>query len=214
MADQGAPAQPTADGPARARVAALLERLTRINLQVVVVSPPDATRIAARDHARTAATIAGRAHLLDESTAAARETALRAFAQSGFSGTWAATETSASVANARDRAAAAAAFEEAATAAVVEDLVDDETLGVLRSTTNELADLTGVPSPGALSSFTSPPARGSRSAIQVTLVSLYVVAVIVGLGAGLPPGGVALLAILIAVVVGVAWRRRRPESIN
>lgn len=212
MAGKGAPSQSTADESARDRVAALLERLTRINLQVVVVSPPVSTRAAARDRARTAAIAAGRGELLDEATAAASEGALRAFAQSGFSGTWAATETSASVANARDRAAAATAFEEAATAAVVEDLVDEETLGVLRSTSNELADLTGVPSPGALSSFTAPSATGSRSGIQKTGIALFAILVVVGLVAGAPPLAVALVAVVVAIAVGFMWRRGRPES--
>ena len=131
MTDPGAAA-------ARARVATLLERLTRVDLQVIVVAPPDATRLAARDRARAAAIAAGRTVLLDEATAGARETTLRAFARAGFSGTWAATDRSASVATASDRVAAAAAFEEAAMAAVVEDLVDDDTLEVLRGSSDEL----------------------------------------------------------------------------
>ena len=35
---------PTNDAAARARVAALLDRLARVNLNVVVVGPPDAER--------------------------------------------------------------------------------------------------------------------------------------------------------------------------
>ena len=50
----------------------------------------------------------------------------------------------ASVATASDRVAAATAFEEAATAAVVEDLVDDDTLEVLRATSERLCPFFGA----------------------------------------------------------------------
>ena len=127
---------------ARERVRAVLDGVTRINLGVVVVAPPDATRMAARDVARAAASVAGRGPLLGEALAATREVVLDSFARSGFSGTWAATEMSMSVAGPADRMAAAAAFEEATMAAVVEDLdVDEETLDVLRSTSLELTGL-------------------------------------------------------------------------
>ena len=123
-------------GPGRgrgtSRVAALFEDAARVNLGVVVVAPPDATRESARDAATTAATVAGRGALLREATAAAREIVLKAFANAGFSGTWAVTEMSMSVATAADRVAAVAAFEEATVAAVAEDLVDADTLDVLR----------------------------------------------------------------------------------
>ncbi len=111
-----------AESAARARVDDLLERMSRVDLQVVVVAPPDAQRVAARDRARAAAKVAGRTILFDEAVTAARETTLRAFARGGFSGTWAANDWSISIATASDRVAAAAAFEEAAMAAVVEDL--------------------------------------------------------------------------------------------
>jgi hypothetical protein len=161
---------------ARERVAALLERLRRINLQVVVVAPPDATRLAARDRARAAAFAAGRAELFDEAAAAARDGVLRAFASGGFSGTWAVTDWSISVANADDRAAAAAAFEEAAMAAVVEDLVDEDTLEDLLATTSELERSTGMPSPGALSALTGRLTGGANGPRSVVLLVLLVLA--------------------------------------
>ncbi len=85
---------------------------------------------------------------------------MRSFARAGFSGTWAFTDMAMSVARAGDRVAAAAALEEAVTAAVVEDLVDAETLDVLRSTSDELGDLKGVPPPGSIAAFGTP-ATGS-----------------------------------------------------
>lgn len=196
---------------ARARVETLLERLTRVDLQVVVVAPPDATRLAARDGARAAANAAGRNVLLDEATAAARETTLRSFARAGFSGTWAATDMSASVATASDRVAAAAAFEEAAMAAVVEDLVDDDTLEVLRSSSDELDRSTGMPSPGSLSAFAAPAAVAIRGPLQFSIVAAFVVvcaAIWLVAGAGL---GLVALALGLGVAA-LARRRIRPGS--
>ena len=188
---------------ARARVDAVLERLRRVDLQVVVVAPPDATRRAARDRARVAATRADRATLFDDAVAATREATLRAFARGGFSGTWAATEMSASIANAGDRVAAAAAFEEAAMAAVVEDLVDDDTIDELRATANELDRSRGIPVPGALSALTAPAggrAQGPRQVVALAalvLVSLVLVGTF-GLVAGLAAFavGAAILAMV------------------
>jgi hypothetical protein len=195
-----------AESAARARVDDLLERMSRVDLQVVVVAPPDAERVAARDRARAAAVAAGRAILFDEAAAAARETTLRAFARGGFSGTWAANDWSISVANANDRAAAAAAFEEAAMAAVVEDLVDEETLEVLRATVDELGRATGLPSPGSLSSLTARAGIATGGPIQVVaFIGVFVLAIYLwGLGGaafGILPLGFG--------VVFVAWLARR-----
>ena len=141
---------------ARRRVGTVLERLARVEFQVLVVAPPDATRLAARDRARGAALVAGRGALLDEASAAAREVTIKAFARAAFSGTWAATDMAVSVVRADDRVAAAAASEEAAMAAVVEDLVDEDTLEVLRATTDELEGSKGIPTPGSLTAFARP----------------------------------------------------------
>lgn len=194
---------------ARARLEVLLERLTRVELQVVVVAPPDATRLAARDRARAAAIGAGRGALLEAAMAAAREVAFRAFARAGFSGTWAATDMAVSVATAGDRVAAAAALEEAALAAVVEDLVDQDTLEVLRSTSNELAGLSGVPSPGSLSALGSA-AITTRNPLQVTIVAAFVILLaVVGLAVG-STTGLAALALAVAIVAGAARRLSPP----
>ena len=191
----------------------MLEGVTRINLGVVVVAPPDATRMAARDVARTAASVAGRGPLLREAQAAAREVVLDSFARSGFSGTWAATEMSMSVAGPTDRMAAAAAFEEAAMAAVVEDLdVDEETLEVLRSTSLELTGLGGLPMPGSLSSIASPAAGVIRGPIQIAIV---VAVVLVCAAVGFAFWSVAGLIIVFAgvgIVGAVAQRLSRPVA--
>lgn len=196
---------------ARARVEALLERFTRVELQVVVVAPPDATRLAARDRARDAAIVAGRAALLNEAVAAARDATIRTFARGGYSGTWAATDMAVSVVRSSDRAAAAAALEEATIAAVVEDLVDEDTLEVLDSTWEELVSLSGIPSPGALSSFATPAASTIRGPLQVMIVGAFVIFLVAaGLAVGLGTGLIAL-AFAVAIVAGVARRWRQPD---
>jgi hypothetical protein len=171
-----------AEAAARARVADVLERLNRVDLQVVIVRPPDATRLAAERVALDAARAAGRARLFDEATAAARDATMRLFAQGGFSGTWAATDMAMSVTRADDRVAAATAFEEAAMAAVVEDLVDDDTLGVLRSTADGLTDMTGLPAPGSLSNFGASDSRVFRVAVVIVIVLLAIFGIVVGKG--------------------------------
>jgi hypothetical protein len=198
---------------ARARVASLLDELARIELQVVVVAGPDPTRQAARDRARDAAITAGRGELLDEAIAAVREAVLRTFARAGFSGTWAATDMAVSVVRAEDRVAAVAAFEEAAMAAIVEDLVDEETLEVLRSTSAQLRDMARIPSPGSLSELGTPATEAVRGPIQFVIVA---VACIVGAAAALAVGSVTGLLVVIAayaVAVG-AWRRLRQTPEN
>jgi hypothetical protein len=189
---------------ARARVDDLLERLTRVNLQVVVIAPPDGTRRSAQARARTAAVAAGRGALFEEAVGAARETVIRAFSRGGFSGTWAANDWSISVASPEDRLAAAAAFEEAAMAEVVEDVVDDDTLEILRASTDELIRSSGLPSPGSLSSFTRSAVTSESSALPWILIAFGVIALALWFVVGV---GLGLLTLAIGVVL--AWLRGR-----
>lgn len=195
---------------ARARVAATFERFTRLDLQIVVLGASDSTRRRARDHARAAAIRAGRGDLFDEATEAAGEMALRAFAQAGFSGTWAATDMAASVATAGDRVAAAAALEEATMAAVVEGLVDAGTLEVLRSSFDELDRSTGMPSPGALSAFAAAPVRAFDGPIGVGVATVYV-GICVGISLVIGPSfGLAAIALGLGVAA-LTHRRMRAD---
>jgi hypothetical protein len=208
MTSTNAP-DPGADA-ARARVAAVLEDATRVNLGVVVVAPPDATRMAARDLAMSAAIAAGRGGLLDEATVAARETVLKAFAGAGFSGTWAVTEMSMSVATAIDRVAAVAAFEEATVAAVAEDLVDQDTIEVLRSTWDELVSSTAIPSPGSLSSVASPAAGVIRGPVQIAiLVAVVLFCAAVGFAVW-SVAGLVLVFAGVGIVAALARRWSQP----
>ena len=200
---------PGADA-ARARVAALLEDAARVNLGVVVVAPPDETRTAAREIAMSAAIAAGRGGLLEEAAAAARDTVLNAFAGAGFSGTWAATEMSMSVASAIDRVAAVAAFEEATIAAVAEDLVDEDTIEVLRSTWDELVSSAAIPTPGSLASVASPAAGVVRGPVQIAiLVAVVLVLAAVGF-AYLSVAGLVLVFAGVGVVGALARRWSQP----
>jgi hypothetical protein len=111
-----------------------------------------------------------------------------------------------SVASAADRVAAAAAFEEAAMAAVVEDIVDDETLETLRATAEELDSSTGIPAQGDLSILT----RRATSAPNVPLV-LGVLLASVALGGVI---GVTVGLVFGVIVFGIggaigAWLARR-----
>jgi hypothetical protein len=190
---------------ARARVDDLLERLTRVNLQVVVIAPPDAERRSALAHARSAAVAAGRGSLFEEAGEAAREVVIRAFSRGGFSGTWAANDWSISVATPRDRLAAAAAFQEAVAAEVVEDLVDEDTLDVLRASADELTRSSGVPSPGSLSELTSVGRLVGWSVWVAPILVAAALALWVSLGLGV---GVLLLAV---IAIRLARRRFDPR---
>jgi hypothetical protein len=204
-----AASDPGADA-ARARIERLLEEMTRVDLQVIVVAPPDEIRIAAEERARDAALVAGRDTLLRDATAAVRDATIELFARAGFSGTWAFTEAAISVATAGDRVAAAAAFEEAAMAAVVEDLVDLETLEILRSTSDQYERFGGLPSPGSLSALAAPAGATIRGPFQVAILALFVVLCFaVGLFAG-STFGLVLLALGVAIVAAMARRYRRP----
>lgn len=193
-------------------MAALFEDAARVNLGVVVVAPPDATRESARDTARSAAIVAGRNALLQEATATAREIVLRSFAGAGFSGTWAVTEMSMSVASATDRVAAVAAFEEATTAAVAEDLVDEDTVEVLRSTWDELTNSRSIPSPGSLSSIASPAPGVDRSPMQVAILAgVVLVCAFVGFAVASYAGLIAVF-LGVGVVGALARRSSRPAQ--
>jgi hypothetical protein len=172
---------------------------------VVVVAPPDTTRESARNAATEAAIAAGRSELLREATTAAREIVLAGFANAGFSGTWAVSEMSMSVATAKDRVAAVAAFEEATVAAVAEDLVDSDTLDVLGATWDQISSSSAIPSPGALSSIAATAAGVDRSPIQVAILAgVVLLCAVVGFAYGSYAG---LIAVFLGVgVVGALMR--------
>jgi len=196
------------DAEAGRRVAILLQELEHLDLNVIVLSRPDEHLVNAVERARDAAIVAGRADLLESATHGAREVALRAFSRSGFSGTWAATDMGASVVRADDRVAAATAFEAAATAAVSEDLIDTDTLEILREPSDALRRTTGLPPPGALSNFTSRGAPGTTDATPVVVAILVVVAgVLVGYLAGALAIGILVIVAGLAAL-GLVSRRR------
>jgi hypothetical protein len=204
------PTDRESDDAARSRVAALFEHAARVNLGVVVVAAPDATRAAARDVATSAAIEAGRSSLLREATAGARETVLQAFAGAGFSGTWAATEMSVSVASASDRVAAVAAFEEATIAAVAEDLIDEDTFEVLNSTWTELVNSGAIPSPGSLASVASPGLGMIRGPIQIAILAAVVLVCAFMALATASVSGLIVVFFAVGIVAALARRWSQP----
>lgn len=195
---------------ARARVADVLEQFGRVEFHVVVVAPPDEARNDARARGRTAAIVAGRGALLEEAVEAARDLTIRTFARGGFSGTWAATDMAVSVVRGSDRVAAAQALEGAVIAAVVEDLVDEETLEVLRSTADELVSLRGIPPPGSLSAVASPAAGIVRGTLQVAIVAaVVIVCALVGFGVG-SMGGLVVVLVGVGIIAALARRSSIP----
>ena len=86
-------------------------------------------------------------------------------------------------------------------AEVVEDVIDDDTLDILRASTDELVRSSGVPSPGSLSEL--------MGAGRVVGWSVWVapILVVVALGLWVSLGlGFGILALAVAAI-GVAWRR-------
>jgi hypothetical protein len=212
MSSTGMDAVGQADAEAARRVAWVLEELEHLDLNVVVLAWADAELVEAVDRARGAALTAGRGDLLEAATRSAREIAMRAFSRSGFSGTWAATEMGASVVRPNDRVAAAEAFEAAAIAAVAEDLLDPETLEILREPTEALRRTTGMPAPGALSNFasrgSSPAAIGTTDAVQVGLgIAVVVAGILVAFAAGALPIGLIVIASGLALLGSIGRRR-------
>lgn len=119
---------------------------------------------------------------------------------------------SASVATAGDRVAAGAAFEEAAMAAVVEDLVDEDTLEVLRGSSDEFDRSTGLPPPGSLSGFAGPAGMAVQGPLRLAVsIALVIACAAAWLIAGT---GLALITLALGLVLtaGLAQRRTRPGA--
>ena len=199
--------RPDADDEAARRAAEVLVELPHIDLNVLVLPKPDAVLVDAMDRARKAAISAGRGAMLESTARAAQGVAMRAFSRSGFSGTWAVTDWAVSVVRPADRVAAVQAFEAAVVAAVAEDLVDDDTIAVLREPTDLLRGATGLSQPGALSNF-STPRTTPTSALQV---GLSIAVVIAGIVATFASGTIAAGLVVIAIgfaAVGAIGRTR------
>ena len=95
-------------------------------------------------------------------------------------------------------------------AAVVEDLVDAETVEILRSTSDESSGLTGCRRPAPVGASPTPPPGTIRGPIQVAIIALFVVVCFaVGLVAG-SSFGLVVLALGVAIVAAMARRHRRP----
>jgi hypothetical protein len=188
---------------ARERVDATLEQATHVDLSRVIVGRAGTDADNARRRAVEAAANAGRNGLIEEARRAAREWVLQAFAQRGYSGTWAATDYSMSVARPADRTAVAESLADAVTAAAVEDLVDDDIVGALRSRWDTLDMSSSIPEPGALNDLTRTIAEtGSRpgsprsllAGIVLLLIGFFVLAIGVAFGLAFLIGGIVVIS--------------------
>ena len=95
-------------------------------------------------------------------------------------------------------------------AAVVEDLVDADTLEILRSTSEGFGRTRGLPSPGSIAAFATPAAGSAPGSLQVIVTSLFlVISIVIGLLVGYP-FGLLLLALGVAIATGLARRWRQP----
>ena len=192
-----------ASAAASARVAALLERITKVELGIVVVAPPDAERMAARDRARAAADRGGsraaargrgprRARGDDALVCQGRVQRHVGGDRDGRLGRHGRPIASRLPQRSRRRLAAA----------VVEDLVDDETLETLRATSDELDR--GHRAAGTRLAGGLRRAGRARSPWPVPGVSLAVVfvAVCVAIGAVLGLG----IGLIVLGIGGRSWR--------
>jgi hypothetical protein len=196
-----------ADIEAARRASEVLVELPHIDLNVLVLPRPDAGLVDAMDRARGAASAAGRGTMLESAMRAARGVAMRGFSRSAFSGTWAVTEMASSIVRPADRVAAVNAFEAAVIAAVAEDLVDDDTVALLREPTDLLRRATGLPQPGALSNF-STPRTTPTSTLQVGLsIAVVIIGVLATFASGTIAAGLVVIAIGFAVVGAIGRGR-------
>jgi hypothetical protein len=184
---------------ARRRVERTMARAQHVDLTSLIVGLPGDTVDAAREKATDAAIMHGRRELLEEARHEATAWVLQAFATRGYSGTWAWTEMSMSVARPKDRAAVAETLADAVTADAVEDLVEPEIAETLRSTWSVLADSTAIPEAGSLSGLTSglvgPPGRPGPK--RLALAGIVLLLGLWFLGLAQPVG--------LVFVVAAAW---------
>ena len=179
-----------------------MARAAHVALTSLILGRADDEVATARQTATDAAIVGGRRDLLDRARHDATEWVLQAFAQRGYSGTWAATDVAVSVARPADRTAVAEALADAVTADVVDDLVDPDVSAILRERWSLLDESAGIPEPGTLDTLTrSLTTPRDRSPMQGLLVAaLLLLAGFLGLGFGqafgfaLIIGGAVLLA--------------------
>jgi hypothetical protein len=195
---------------ARRRAELTLDAARFVDLSRLIVGAAGQEVIAARRRAAAAADEAGRTSIVEEARRAATVWVLQAFAERGYSGTWAATDVAMSVARPADRTATAEALADAVTAAAVEDIVDPTVVDALRGTWDTLDVSSSIPEPGVLSGLTAsltqsttrPGWRRLGSAAIVFLIGLLF------LGSASPLG---LVLVAAAAVVLANALRGRPD---
>jgi hypothetical protein len=129
------------------RLDAFLARLDRVGLEdlrLLALPLPDADeRAALLEQVDRVADDAGRRPLLDEARARTRAAIERAYARHQFEPTWAGLNWGRSMGTTQDRLGLTLAAEDAAVAAVMRDLLDGDTVGVLGEPFEHAAGMAG-----------------------------------------------------------------------
>ena len=196
----------TDDGLAYGRLDAFLERLDRVGLEdlrlISLPLPDRALRGTLLTEVDRVAAGAGRKPLVDEARRRTQDAIARAYARHQYEPTWAGLNWGRSLGTTNDRLSLALAAEDAAVAAVMSDLLDDDTVAVLSEPFEHAAGMAGSTTTPSLALTKS---NGIGWLIWI-LLAASAVSIVFTLWFG---NGLAIL--VIALVSGVAflsWRRR------
>lgn len=143
------------DEAAADRLEAFLARLDRLSLEdlrlVALPLPAPEERAAMLDVVRGAAIEAGQAPLVEEARRRAREAVTIAYDRHLYDPTWAGLNWGRSLGTTRDRLGLVLAVEDAAIAAVMSDLLDEETIASLTEPFEHAAGMSGATTTPSLS---------------------------------------------------------------
>ena len=202
---------PRSDPAASRRVAALLDRLGRVDredLQRMALLPPDQGRQAARERAIDASVAAGRGELLKAATQRVREATLEEYSRAGYRPTWLGLNWAVSTGRAEDRVAWVVALEDAAIATVAQDLLSADDVAELMWPFERLAgQATGGPPPESLG-FALGTRPGSLTAAVVLFLVIAPVAVAM-FATGSPQGLLLGAAVFVGVLSSLRLKARR-----
>ena len=189
------------------RLEAFLARLDRLaleDLRLVALPLPDpAERAALLDEVKREASAAGRTALVDQAQERARAAIVLAYDRHQYDPTWAGLNWGRSLGTAKDRLGLTIAVEDAAVAAVMDDLLDEETIASLGEPFEHAAGMAG--------STTTPSLNLERPGAQGWLVRVvFAVMAITAIGAAIVVGAAQIALVVIESIL--AGRRRKSGS--
>ena len=199
------PGNTEADRAAADRLDVFLERLDRVGLEdlrlISLPLPDPDERAAALAKVDAAAQAAGLGPLVAEARRRTQDAIVRAYARHQYEPTWAGLNWGRSLGTTRDRLGLALAAEDAAVAAVVGDLLDDDTAAALSERFDHAAGMAGSTGTSSLS-VTKP--DGIAWLVWALLVGAFVLVPFAYVGTGPAIAGLAV----VALAAFVAWRGR------